>query len=225
MKGMKEELFWKRFWGRVDKSAGPKGCWLWTGARTEDGYGYLRKEGKIVRAHRVSWWFHNKKEVGEFKICHSCDNPPCVNWDHLFRGTNMDNSRDMWKKGRGAFGVRSGVTKLTDAQVIEIHRLLRCGIRVTDVSRHYKLHYSTIDKIAKGKQWKHVGVVQLKKKPSHGGVRCPVIYDDPPKNCLLTAVTKVTYRTGEVVYLCSGHALAVVSNSASLRGIRSIEAL
>lgn len=82
------------------------GCWLWTGAYSDGGYGLL--DAKIAgrretRAHRVSYHaFVGPIPVGLF-ICHRCDVPCCVNPDHLFLGTPLDNTRDMIRKGRGDF--------------------------------------------------------------------------------------------------------------------------
>ena len=81
---------------RIDES----GCWEWTSEKTEKGYGRLRVNGKNVRAHRLSYQlFVGEIPKGLF-VCHSCDNPGCVNPEHLFVGTCMDNIHDMIVKGR-----------------------------------------------------------------------------------------------------------------------------
>lgn len=93
------------------------GCWLWTGARCGDGYGNIRGQGRVLRAHRVSFQLY----VGEIQqglhVLHSCDNPACVNPAHLRLGTHQDNMDDMYSKGRRepARGLRNGATKLNDA--------------------------------------------------------------------------------------------------------------
>lgn len=79
------------------------GCWVWTGS-TNRGYGTVSINGKNVRAHRASFEFHNKRKIKEgYYICHRCDNPPCINPDHLFEGTQKDNIQDCLKKGRHKF--------------------------------------------------------------------------------------------------------------------------
>jgi hypothetical protein len=85
-----------RFWSRVTKG---DGCWEWSGARDRGGYGHFNgAHGN--RAHRFSWILANGPIPAGMLICHRCDNPPCVNPDHLFLGTVLDNHRDMDAKGR-----------------------------------------------------------------------------------------------------------------------------
>lgn len=90
----------ERFWRKVDKSAGPEGCWPWTGSRHGFGYGFVSAGGKRRGAHRVSWELANGPIPDGLSVCHRCDNPPCVNPAHLFLGTVGDNTRDMMAKGR-----------------------------------------------------------------------------------------------------------------------------
>ena len=96
-----------RFWEKVDKK-GPTECWVWTGAGVSRlprrNYGLAHKPGTNrgkVRAHRVSWEMHNGPIPDGLNVLHTCDNPPCVNPAHLFVGTQRDNVRDMYAKGRG----------------------------------------------------------------------------------------------------------------------------
>lgn len=90
----------ERFWRRVDKS-GP--CWIWTGAQGHHGYGRIGiggHDGPTVLAHRVAWELSNGPVPEGLCVLHRCDNPPCVNPDHLFVGTQADNIRDCKEKGR-----------------------------------------------------------------------------------------------------------------------------
>ena len=82
---------------RVD--VGPE-CWEWKGARNQYGYGIIRHEGRVLRAHRWAWSLVNGPIPEGLVVMHSCDNRGCVNPDHLSVGTQADNLRDMWAKGR-----------------------------------------------------------------------------------------------------------------------------
>ncbi|MFD5425234.1 HNH endonuclease signature motif containing protein [Streptomyces sp. NPDC127084] len=85
---------------RVDKD-GAGGCWIWTAARGDHGYGTLQgDDGRTVGAHRFSYELHHGPIPEGLLVMHSCDNPPCVNPDHLSVGTHADNMRDMATKGR-----------------------------------------------------------------------------------------------------------------------------
>jgi hypothetical protein len=90
----------EQFWSKIDRK-GPSDCWLWQGATGKKGYGYFNDRGKLIRSHRFSWELTNKQSVPKgLLVCHSCDNPPCCNPNHLWVGTAKDNTEDMIAKGR-----------------------------------------------------------------------------------------------------------------------------
>lgn len=77
-----------------------EGCWLWMKALNGDGYGHFYTGSKIDKAHRASWRFHRGDIPSGMSVLHSCDNPRCVNPDHLFLGSQRDNVIDMAQKKR-----------------------------------------------------------------------------------------------------------------------------
>lgn len=92
-----------RFWAKVD-IRGEDECWEWTATKTLKEYGRIRIGGKFSLSHRVSFVIaHSEIPIGMF-VCHSCDNPSCVNPAHLWIGTNYDNVQDMIRKGRNSKG-------------------------------------------------------------------------------------------------------------------------
>lgn len=87
----------ERFWKKVKKS---EGCWEWLAVVSSRGYGTFSLNYKSVSAHRYSYQLHFGEIPDGLLVCHTCDNPRCVNPDHLFLGTSLDNNHDMIKKGR-----------------------------------------------------------------------------------------------------------------------------
>lgn len=88
-----------RFWSKVDKTSDPNGCWVWTAYKDPNGYGRFY-HGKLC--HRISYEINVGPIDKGLCICHHCDNPGCVNPDHLFVGTHQDNMDDKKRKGRQA---------------------------------------------------------------------------------------------------------------------------
>lgn len=145
-----------RFLTRVKKRE--SGCWEWGGGRDQDGYGVFRGEAGGVlfhRAHRYSYAIHSGPIPSGVHVCHKCDNPPCVNPDHLFLGANADNQRDKWAKGRGRGGAGENHHSaiLTRKQVAAI---LRDARPYTELAADYGVSASTVGSIKQRISWRSV---------------------------------------------------------------------
>jgi hypothetical protein len=139
-----------RFWKKVQKS---EVCWEWKRYRNEHGYGVFRFRDTLVLAHRLSFAIH----FGSFPIncaCHRCDNPACVNPEHLFDGTQQDNIKDMLGKGRfkASPGERNGSAVLSDKDVIWIKFRLEMGELQQSLADEYDVSQATISRIKLGKR-------------------------------------------------------------------------
>lgn len=128
-------------------------CWEWIGPKNLDGYGLLKKAGwKSVNAHRQSYELHKGKIPEGMCVCHSCDNPGCVNPVHLFLGTHMDNMDDMIKKGRLADvkGESNGRSKLNQK---DVHQIRSDKRSLSAIATDYNVSIHAIWCIKKGKTW------------------------------------------------------------------------
>ena len=136
-------------------------CVLHDGPDWWGGYPRVRENGYTWYAHRLAWTKANGPIPEGMLVLHSCDNPKCVNVDHLFLGTQSDNMRDMYAKGRGQksdqSGSSNGNSKMTENQVREIRRLHATGrVTVAELARQFGLKWSGCDAIVKREHWKEV---------------------------------------------------------------------
>jgi hypothetical protein len=153
----------ERFWEKVNKD-GPildgmqTRCWIWTAAsKCKFGYGAIGFKRSSLLAHRVSWQLERGNVPDEQCVLHKCDNPKCVNPDHLFLGTYEDNRLDAKAKGRHRWPVFSGENspthKLTWETVREIRRRCSGGERQISVALSLGLTRQRVSAIARGDQW------------------------------------------------------------------------
>lgn len=147
----------ERFWSLVDKKDSDS-CWEWKAGTHQFGYGTFWFLGKNITAHRYSYQLAKGKIPKGMLVCHSCDNPKCVNPNHLFLGTYADNVNDMMAKGRNPDkrGERHHLAKLTNKDVQEIRQLAAQGISKAEIAKRKGIDQSTVSRIVNHKRWLHI---------------------------------------------------------------------
>lgn len=178
--GSVNERFFKRF------ERDPKtGCWNWTGSRNANGYGYIGGEfangkryvpvGSFILAHRASWIIHNG-EIPEGTgahgtvVMHKCDNPACVNPDHLMLGEQADNVRDMDNKKRhvvGEFQRLKGIEHRNSSfkDQADIDLILATQGRTKELAERFGVVESTIKRIRRRNGITKPDAEKFKNKP------------------------------------------------------------
>jgi hypothetical protein len=148
----------ERFWSKVDKSGE---CWVWTSATNARGYGAFASATGTL-AHRYSYEIaHGVGSAAGRLVCHSCDNPPCVNPAHLFLGTHQENFDDMATKGRaaptpGLRGSHHPQARLSESDVLSIRARIDMGDSTRTVAGEFGVSQSTVHLIAIRRTWRHI---------------------------------------------------------------------
>jgi hypothetical protein len=163
-------LLW-RFLAKVVVAV--SGCWEWQRCRRGP-YGSVHAGGsakKLVQAHRASYELFVGPVPPGLKVLHRCDNASCVNPDHLFLGTNKNNSEDMVQKGRQASGarhgsktkphrvargVRNGNSKLGPGGVKKVRSLRDAGLSLAAIARRVGVCKKSVLNVLSGKTWREV---------------------------------------------------------------------
>lgn len=144
---------------RLDNLSIPEpntGCHIWLGAVDRRGYGKITIGGRTVAAHRVAYEAANGPIPAGLNLCHRCDLPACINPDHLRPGTQLENIKDMHRKGRAALGERTNTAKLTAGKVRGIRFLASLGRPQNVMARQYDVSKMTISRIVRRELWKHI---------------------------------------------------------------------
>lgn len=134
-----------RFWRYVKKT---DYCWEWTGSRDRDGYGKILNH---LSAHRYSYQLHKCIPPTDLVVRHTCDNPGCVNPDHLILGTVLSNSRDMVDRGRSLRGERNHKAKL---HILQVRAIRESSLPISDLALLNGVSQSLIYQIKRGDIWK-----------------------------------------------------------------------
>ncbi len=155
------------------------GCWDWQASKTKDGYGQLfhtyynilkKETRKCSAAHRYSWRLHMGPIPPELEVGHRCDNPGCVNPDHLWLATHEENIRDSVQKGRwmGAGNQRGApgrsraprpniwMRALQPHEVREIRILKKHGYTYREIAKKYPVGKTAISNIHLGLTYKDI---------------------------------------------------------------------
>jgi HNH endonuclease len=136
-----------RFWQKVKKN---HGCWLWTGATNNKGYGVFKYEAGRL-AHRFSFFLHNTNSPRPVLVLHRCDNPICVRPSHLRARDQTDNMRDILLRGRANGRRRS---RLTPDDVRAIRKRLKPGLNnLTEIAADYGITKGAVGHIKYGQSW------------------------------------------------------------------------
>lgn len=152
-----------RFWNSVNR-LGPVHpeygrCWVWTACADKNGYGWIRVNKKQTKAHRYSWAIHRGDIPEETCVLHRCDNPSCVNPDHLFLGTIADNNADTRNKKRQIppKGERNHFAKLTEEEVVEMREAYRDKKEgIGQLANRFRTTRGNVWLIVTRRHWKHL---------------------------------------------------------------------
>lgn len=156
----KEEKELLRFWEKVEKT---ETCWNWKAHKLKKGYGHFHSKGKEILAHRYSYELHKGKIPENLFVLHSCDNPSCVNPEHLWLGTKKDNRTDCESKGRAKYfgskeakkGIENVNAKLDEKNVLKI-RELKNKISHSKIATKFSINRLTVQQILYRRTWKNI---------------------------------------------------------------------
>lgn len=147
-----KERFETKFLTKLDKT-NSKGCWLYLGKLSAQGYGRIKSGDSLEGLHRFSYTYHKGAIPSGLLIRHTCDEHNCLNPEHLLVGTHQDNYNDMVVQGTQARGVTNGHAKLTEEQVKDIYLSLE---PTKDLAIRYGVVQGVISQIRLNKNWTHV---------------------------------------------------------------------
>lgn len=148
MAGKTKDLF-ARFWAKATIG---DGCWEWQRSFFASGYGAIWRNGANSYAHRVAYELAHGAVPGALNVCHRCDNRRCIRPDHLFLGTDADNSADKCRKGRQARGLSLPHTRLTEDDIASMRAAVESGSPQREVARRYNVHASHVSKVVNNKR-------------------------------------------------------------------------
>ena len=132
------------------------GCWEWMGTKLRGGYGGLSVRGKTWQAHRFSYVVFIGEIPDGMLVCHACDNPSCVNPNHLFLGTHKTNAEDRVKKKRSSVGESFPKSKLKEQEILEIRRYASLGVTRRTLAKMFRVGSTCITYVVNKRTWRHI---------------------------------------------------------------------
>ena len=143
----------------INKNA-ENSCWEWTRCLSNKGYAVFNVKNKMILVHRFMYEKFKNKISNKMSVCHSCDNPKCVNPEHLFLGTHKENIIDCIKKGRDkkARGERQRKCSISEKTAIEIKTKFKEGKTIKEIYHLFDCSYQTVWNICKNRSWKYLVV-------------------------------------------------------------------
>jgi len=142
----------------LDEELDHETCWEWLAHRNPRGYGMFMYENSAQLAHRISYMMEYGEIPYGLLVCHKCDNPACVNPNHLFLGTPNDNMKDMVKKNRQNQGEEVYTSKLNENIIREILYGINNGVykSISQIKKKYNVGKTTIVDLLHSKNWKPI---------------------------------------------------------------------
>jgi hypothetical protein len=196
-------------------------------ARSQNGYALKKYKRSTKGAHRVSWMVHFGEIPPNYLVCHKCDNPLCINPDHLFLGTASDNMQDMIAKGREDF---TGRIKYTDEQVLRAIEMRKEGYTLKEIGETIGATFSTVSRLFNRRGYKDqtkelVGpkypqkVIDEAFRLRKSGIMCKDIQKilNIPKRSLTTIFTKGGYEDEEGTYRGYKYSREVIDEAIRLK--------
>lgn len=138
------------------------GCWEWTGHKCKAGYGALQLKSNSnvrIQAHCASYEAFVGPIPRQMIVAHSCDNPSCINPEHLSVMTLRENTADMFKKrreGKNRVGSQNPISKLDEEKVVAIRRRRKAGESCPSIAKSYSVGVATIYSVCRHASWVHV---------------------------------------------------------------------
>lgn len=150
-------------WIKSKLIRGKNGCMEWSGARHPKGYGNITIQNKTIKLHRfvLEQKLHRRLDEN-MCACHTCNNPPCCNPDHLYEGTNQDNVNDKVRAGRqargpdhGSRGITNPMSKLTESQIRYIREQRGRKLQI-EIAKELGISRTHVSAIQLNRLWRHV---------------------------------------------------------------------